>query len=120
MGTRDITYTPGLGQQLGWVRSGSGVDPSSSQPSISASIQLSKVQIDGQKPGFEAVTLYRRRKGEPDWMPIAIRKRKFPVIDDTPLAVPGTPEVREYRAVGIVDDEEIGLPSVTVEIVFAG
>jgi hypothetical protein len=42
------------------------------------------------------------------------------VARPTRLAVAATPEVREYRAAGVVDDEEIGLPSVAVEIVFAG
>jgi len=113
-------YTPGIGQLLGWVRNGGSVDPAASQPSISVTVQLGKVHIDGQKPGFEAVNVYLRRKGETVWTPIAIRKRKFPLIDDTPLAVPATPEVREYRAIGVVNDEETGQPSVTAEIVFAG
>ncbi|MDD5034524.1 MAG: hypothetical protein PHE55_07165 [Methylococcaceae bacterium] len=113
-------YTPGLGQLLGWIGGGGSIDPAISQPSISVSVHLGKIHVDGQKPGFEAVTVYRRRKGEPDWTPVAIRKRKFPIIDDAPLAILGTPEVREYRAVGIMNDEEIGQPSVMVEIVFAG
>jgi hypothetical protein len=39
------------------------------------------------------------------------RRSKFPFDDDSPLAVAGTPEVREYRALGVVADEEIGQPS---------
>jgi hypothetical protein len=113
-------YTPGLGQHLSWVGSGSSVDPANSQPVISATAQPGKVRIEGQKPGFDAVNLYLRRKGEPDWKLVVIRKAKFPFYDESPLAVAAMPEVREYRAVGVVNDEEIGLPSVAVEIVYAG
>jgi len=79
-----------------------------------------KVRVDERKPGFEAVNLYLRRKGEANWKLASIRKRKFPIYDETPLAVAGTPEVREYRAIGVVNDEETGQPSVAVEIRFAG
>jgi len=113
-------FTPGLGQQLSWVRTGNGNDPDSSQPVINLTAQPGKVRADGRKPGFEAVNLYFRRQGETNWRLVAIRKRKFPIYDETPLAVAGTPEVREYRAIGVVDDEEAGQPSVSVEIVFAG
>jgi hypothetical protein len=113
-------YTPGLGQKLGWARTDNNVDPTSSQPIITLSALPGKVRIDGRKPGFEAVNLYLRRKGEADWTLVSIRKRKFPLYDDTPLAQPNVPEVREYRAVGVVSDEETGQPSVAVEIVFAG
>jgi hypothetical protein len=45
---------------------------------------------------------------------------QIPYYDESPLAVPNTPEVREYMARGVVDDEEVGEPSENKEIVFAG
>ena len=49
-----------------------------------------------------------------------MRKRKFPYFDESPLAVAGTPEVREYMAMGVVNDEESGQHSEIKEVVFAG
>jgi len=46
----------------------------------------------------------------------AIPKRKFPSYDETPLAVAGTPEVCEYMAIGVVNDEEIGQMSEIKEV----
>jgi hypothetical protein len=43
-----------------------------------------------------------------------------PKYDEAPLAVANTPEVREYMALGIIDDEEIGQPSEIKEVVYAG
>ena len=78
------------------------------------------MKIDGRKPGFEAVNIYSRIKGAVQWKLIAVRKRKFPYFDESPLAVAGTPEVREYMAIGVIADEETGQHSEIVEVVFAG
>ena len=43
-----------------------------------------------------------------------------PYDDHTELAVAGTPEVREYRAIGVLADEEMGQPSDIVTVTFAG
>jgi hypothetical protein len=45
---------------------------------------------------------------------------KFHYYDESPLAVAGVPEVREYVAHGVVDDEEVGEASEIKEVVFAG
>ena len=66
------------------------------------------------------MSIYCRKKGEVTWRLIAVRKRKFPYYDEAPLAVPGVPEVREYMAIGVVADEEVGQPSEIKEVVYAG
>ena len=73
----------------------------------------------GNKPGFEAVNVYMRHKGGPDWTQIALRKRRFPLYDETPPVNVDVPEIREYLCKGVVDDEEIGLPSLVVEALVA-
>ncbi len=78
------------------------------------------MKIDGRKPGFEAANIYSRKKGDVTWKLIAVRKRKFPYYDESPLAVAGAPEVREYMAIGVVNDEETGQPSEIKEVVYAG
>jgi hypothetical protein len=84
-GKASADYTPGLGQELGWIAGGGDIDPAASRPAITLTAQPGKVRVDGQKPGFEAVNLYSRRKGEAEWKLAAIRKRKFPIYDDAPL-----------------------------------
>ena len=78
------------------------------------------MKIAGKKPGFDAVNIYSRKKGDVQWKLIAVRKRKFPYFDESPLAVATTPEVREYMAIGTVADEETGVPSEIKEVVYAG
>ncbi|SRR5581483_9619517 len=112
--------TPSLAQEMEWVGDSTDVDPKTSRPTITIEAQRGRVRIDGKKPGFEAVNLYSRIKGQMQWKLIAVRKRKFPIYDDTPLAVPGTPEVREYMAIGVVNDEEVGEPSEIKEVAYAG
>lgn len=51
-----------------------------------------------------------RRKGTTAWTVIG-RYTSAEVIDTTPLAVAGQPEVREYQAQGVIKDALIGLPS---------
>ena len=112
--------TPTLQTQLDWIGDSINNDPADSRPLITIEAQRGRVKITGRKPGFEAVNIYSRRKGEVQWRLIAIRKRKFPYYDESPLAVAATPEVREYMAIGVVNDEEIGQMSEIKEVVYAG
>lgn len=65
------------------------------------------------------MNLYSRKNSDVESALIVIRLLKFPYFDERPLAVPGTPEVREYMAMGVLNDEEVGQPSEIREIVFA-
>ena len=112
--------TPAIQLQLQWASAAQTIDPATARPSITAKAQPGRVKIDGRKPGFEAVNFYSRIKGSVQWKQIAVRKRKFPFFDESPLAVPGTPEVREYMAIGVIADEESGVHSEIVEVVYAG
>ena len=105
---------------LGWIGAEQNNDPETSRPNIDIQAQRGRVKISGNKPGFEAVNIYRRIKGEVQWKLIAVRKRKFPFFDEGPLAVANQPEVREYMAIGVVNDEEVGQPSEIKEVVYAG
>ena len=112
--------TPAIQLQLDWVGATQSRDPNTARPTLTAEAQRGRVKIDGRKPGFEAVNLYFRKKGDVQWKLIAVRKRKFPYFDESPLAVASTPEVREYMAIGVVADEETGQPSEIKEVVYAG
>lgn len=113
-------YLPSIGEQFDWIGETTERDPATGRPTIEVEAQRGRVMITGKKPSYEAVNIYSRKAGETTWKLIAIRKRKFPFIDETPLTTPGTPEVREYMAIGVINDEEIGNPSETKEVAFAG
>ena len=112
--TEDIKVT----QQ--WIGEQHEIDYGTQRPKLRIEVQRGQIKISGQKPGFDAVNIYSRKKGEVEWKLICIRLLKFPYLDERPLTVPGTPEVREYMAVGVVDNEEAGQPSEIKEVVFAG
>ena len=112
--------SPGIIAQLGWAGDSTTFDPQTARPSIEAEAQRGRVKITGKKPGFEACNLYGRKKGDVQWKLIAVRKRKFPYYDEAPLTVANTPEVREYMAIGVIADEEIGQTSEIREVVYAG
>lgn len=112
--------TPAIQTLLQWIGESHEFDPDTARPTITVEAQRGRVKIDGRKPGFEAVNIYFRRKGDVEWKLIAVRKRKFPFYDEAPLATAGTPEVREYMAIGVINDEEIGQPSEIKEVVYAG
>ena len=112
-------YEPGIGLRMGWLGGRHEVDPETSQPVITATVLGLRVRIDGTKPGFAAINVYMRRQGEVTWAQIALRKRRYPIYDETPPLNPDTPEVREYLCRGVVDDAETGLPSPVVEAVVA-
>ena len=78
------------------------------------------VRIKGTKGSVKSMDLYTRLKGQPGWKVAIARRSKFPWDDDSALAQPGVPETREYRAIGVLDDKEIGQPSDIVEVVYAG
>ncbi len=91
-----------------------------SAKNFAAWLGLQSAEVAGNKQRFEAVNRYSRCKGETERNPFVIRKCKFSIYDENPLAVAGVPEIREYRFTGVVQDEEIGLPSGVKEIAFAG
>ena len=113
-------YLPSIGEQFEWIGNTAERDPATSRPTIEVEAQRGRVIVSGKKPGYEAVNIYSRKKGETTWKLIAVRKRKFPFYDETPLAVPTIPELREYMAIGVINDEEIGHPSETKEVAYAG
>jgi hypothetical protein len=113
-------YTAGIGEDLQVIGGGDTFDAEAYKPTLSAEAFPGYVRVKGKKSGVQAMNLYVRLKGQPEWKLLVARRSKFPFDDDSPLAVAGTPETREYRAVGVVADEEIGQPSDIVSVVYGG
>ena len=68
------------------------------------------------KKGAHEINVYSRLQGEAQWQFLA-RDTHSPYIDTRPLANPAIPEVREYAARCVINDEEKGLLSDIVSAV---
>ena len=113
-------FTEGDGRTLDVISPADSFDPNTYQPRLDARAKLGHVELMGKKLGADSLNLYMRRKGEANWTLILVKRSRFPVNDDVPLLTPGRPEEREYQAIGVLNDEEIGLPSDIVSAVFTG
>jgi len=56
----------------------------------------------------QGVNIYSRRDGDTDFKFLA-RDTVPPYLDNRPMLVAGKPELRDYKAVYVVSDAEIGL-----------
>lgn len=101
------------------VGSGSDFDPDTFKAEITAEVISGHVRIKFKKGQTHGINLYSRLKGQSAWKFVS-RDTNSPYDDFTALAVAGTPEVREYQAYGVLNDEQIGLASDIVSVTFGG
>jgi hypothetical protein len=113
-------YTTAIGEDLGIIGDEISFDP-----------DTFKIEIKGVKWNNEGVKLsfvkgesdggniYSRTNGIGSFVKLAF-DGESPFIDTRPLAVPGTPENREYLIKPVLHDAEIGLPSDVVSVVVGG
>ncbi|MFN2621757.1 MAG: hypothetical protein ABR611_02835 [Chthoniobacterales bacterium] len=104
-------YTDAIGADLGVVGTPGAFDPNTYQAELK-SVELTmpgQVTVKFGKAGgkIDGVNVYSRRQGQADWKFLG-RDTQSPYVDTTPLTQAGTPEVREYRVRGVINDEEIG------------
>ncbi len=111
--------TAAMEQEMELVGTGDAFDPNTYKPSIVAESRAGFVHITFKKLGVDGLNIFVRLKGQTTWKKLTYDTNS-PYDDHTELAVAGTAEVREYRAIGVIDDEEIGLPSDIVSVTFAG
>ncbi|MCA9201878.1 MAG: hypothetical protein KDA59_02475 [Planctomycetales bacterium] len=111
--------TPALLQELQIDGGDDAVDPDAYKAELRAEVFAGHVRISFVKRSVDGVNIYRRLAGQDAWVFLA-RDTNSPYNDHTPLATPGVAETREYRALGVIDDAEIGQPSDIVSVVFAG
>ena len=109
------TYTEAIGNDLEVIGPEEGFDPISYQPTLSVqNIQQGRL-LKFSKSKTDGVNVYRRIKGEPTWTFLAL-DTKSPYLDSEDF--PSPTEV-EYKVVGVIDNEEIGVDSDIVDITTA-
>jgi hypothetical protein len=113
-------YNDGIGADLQIVATAGSFSAETYKPTITAEAFPGYVRIKGKKVGADAFNIYMRLKGQPTFKLIATNRSRFPFDDDSPLAQPGTAETREYQAMGVVADKEIGQPSDIVSVLYGG
>jgi len=111
-------FNEGDARTLGVLTASGEFDPDTYKPTFTAESKLGHVEITGKKAGVDSLNLYVRRKGESQFRLLVPKRVRFPFNDDTPPATAGQPEEREYQAIGVLGDDEIGQPSDIVSAIF--
>lgn len=112
-------YSPMMGEDLKIIGVAAEMDLENYKPEIAAKIVGGEIRITFKKKGVDGVNVYGRLRGASAWRKLAFDSSS-PYVDTEPLANPAVPETREYKAMGVIKDEEIGQPSDIVSVTFAG
>ncbi len=113
------TFTEAVAEALGLNAPQSRMNMDDYKTQLTTQTFPGKIEINFTKKGVDGVNIYVRHKGQSTFMKIAYDSHS-PYEDNRPLAISGTAETREYMAMGVIDDEEIGQQSDIVEVVFGG
>jgi hypothetical protein len=101
-------YTPARGAQLGIEGPEDATDLATSKPEFWATAQpRGAVELGFTKSKSDGVNIYSQREGEPGFVFLG-RDTASPYVDNRPLLVAGKPEVRKYKAVYVLADQETG------------
>ncbi|MEQ1933653.1 MAG: hypothetical protein ABL962_07225 [Fimbriimonadaceae bacterium] len=109
----------GADAQLQSSSSSSQFDPSTYKPVFTVEMKGGLITLEFKKKGVDALAFYGRLRGTLGWTKLGV-DTSSPYVDGRPLAVAGVAEAREYMARGMMDDDEIGLESDVVCLVFGG
>ncbi len=111
-------FTDGDARTLNVLTASGEFDPDHYKPQLTAVSMPGRVEITGKKTGADTRNLYCRLKGQGDFKLLAAKRVRVPFDDTTPPATAGQPEEREYQAIGVLGDDEIGQPSDIVSAIF--
>jgi hypothetical protein len=85
------------------------------KPAIRGSVVGGKVRLRWTRGSLDGIHVYGRKQGETAWQLLG-RDNRPPYDDPRPLPAGSSVEVREYRVIGVVADEEVGQPSDIVTV----
>lgn len=117
--TRPLYASSGIEGTLLLKGAASNFDPLTFKTDLKLSIVGGHIRVDFTKDECDSIAVYCRLRGTSAWTLLGTDTRS-PYYDTNPLANPNVPEVREYMGMGVIDNEEIGVPSDIVSIVFGG
>lgn len=89
------------------------------KPAFRARVHGGKVRILWTRGPLDGVRIESRLGGETEWKTLGIDTRP-PFEDPRPLPKAGTAEQREYRLIGLRDDQDVGTPSDIVHVTVGG
>jgi hypothetical protein len=113
----DPAYTASLGESLGIIGSEATVDVDNAKPVLIAEAKPNGVvELTFNKEPYQGVAIYSKREGETQFTFLA-RDTYAPYNDSRPCLVTGKPELREYRAIYLLADDEVGQFSDVVIVV---
>lgn len=110
-------YNVGIGNALGIISPSSTTDYSTFKPVLTTEMFGGKVRIRFKKMETDGINIYRKKMDGTEWLYVA-RANKSPYDQAYTLEVAGQPELWQYRAFGVVDDNEVGQPSDIVQAVY--
>ena len=111
-------FTEGDAKALGVYTTPETFDPNTYQPTLEATSRHNYVELMAKKLGADSLNLYWRPAGTATWTMLSPKRARFPFHDDTPPPAGQTMQAREYMAMGVIADEEIGNPSNIASAVF--
>lgn len=111
-------FTPTIGETLDIIGETVEINPANVKPSLTLKVQPGFVRVRVRRNGADCVNLYMRRAGQANWT-LVCRMNRATCDDTTPLANPGTPEIREYQVVAVIGDSEVGIPSDPKTVVYS-
>ena len=100
-------YTDDIGQLLKIIGSDDSTDLTTAKPILTATPRAHGIELGFNKSKSDGVNIYSKRDGDADFVFLA-NDTIAPYVDNRPLLVAGKPEVRRYRAIYLLNDDEIG------------
>ncbi len=100
-------YTDPIGQALKIIGSDDNTDMTIAKVDLTATVKAHGTELGFTKTKSNGVNIYSKRDGDADYVFLA-HDTISPYVDNRPLLVAGKPEVRRYKAIYLVGDEETG------------
>lgn len=110
-----VLYTDAIGRELELIGSGTEFNPEEYKPVFTAITAGGDVVVKFKKLGVQGINLYKRQKGKETWELIS-RATRSPYVFQPKLEETTKPEQWEFRAYGVIKDDEIGQPSNILEL----
>ncbi len=114
-----LSYSSAIGEALKIVQHSTAIDYSNYKANLRAEIYAGHIRVRFFKKGVDGINLYCRKKESEDWNLVS-RITVSPFDHLFALETPHQAEHIEYRAYGVVKDQEVGIASDIVEIIFGG